>query len=45
MRDLNAADKTTFVFSTHDPDVMARAQRVIHLVDGRISDTTGRVEG
>lgn len=45
MRDLNAADKTTFVFSTHDPDVMARAQRVIRLVDGRISDTAGRVEG
>ena len=45
MRDLNAADRTTFVFSTHDPDVMARAQRVIHLVDGRIADTTGQVEG
>jgi len=47
MRDLNAAEKTTFVFSTHDPDVMARAQRVIHLVDGRISDTDtgGQVEG
>ena len=38
MKDLNAADKTTFIFSTHDPDVMARAERVIRLVDGRISD-------
>ena len=38
MKDLNAADKTTFIFSTHDPDVMARAERVIRLVDGKISD-------
>lgn len=38
MKELNAADKTTFIFSTHDPDVMARAERVIQLVDGRISD-------
>lgn len=37
MKELNAAEGTTFIFSTHDPDVMARAERVIRLVDGQIS--------
>lgn len=37
MRDLNR-DGTTFVFSTHDPQVMARADRIVKLVDGRIVD-------
>lgn len=36
MRGLNAEHGITFVFSTHDPMVMERARRVIHLRDGGI---------
>ena len=36
MERLNREHGTTFVFSTHDPRVMARAHRIIHLVDGRL---------
>ena len=37
MRDLNEQHGITFIFSTHDPRVVAHARRVITLVDGRIS--------
>ncbi len=37
MRDLNRTEGTTFVFSTHDPEVMGHADRVVRLVDGRIA--------
>ncbi|WP_375177354.1 ABC transporter ATP-binding protein [Marinobacter mobilis] len=36
MRRLNEEHGVTFVFSTHDPMVMERARRVIHLKDGHI---------
>jgi putative ABC transport system ATP-binding protein len=36
MRDLNARESITFIFSTHDPKVMSRASRVIRMVDGRL---------
>lgn len=36
MEKLNREHATTFLFSTHDPRVMKRAHRVIHLVDGRV---------
>ena len=36
MRRLNTERGITFVFSTHDPMVVERARRVIHLRDGRI---------
>ena len=36
METLNREQSVTFLFSTHDPRVMARARRVIRLVDGRI---------
>jgi len=36
MRRLNDEHEITFVLSTHDPMVMERARRVIHLKDGRI---------
>jgi putative ABC transport system ATP-binding protein len=36
MKHLNSAEKTTFIFSTHDPRVMNHAGRIIRLVDGRI---------
>ena len=34
---LNAETGTTFVFATHDPAVMSRAQRLVRLRDGRIA--------
>jgi putative ABC transport system ATP-binding protein len=37
MRDLNKTRGITFVFSTHDPRVVAHARRVVTLVDGRVA--------
>ncbi len=37
MLEINRRDKTTFIFSTHDPRVMERAQRVVRLVDGKLA--------
>lgn len=37
MRDLNRADKTTFIFSTHDQSVMEQADRVILIKDGVVN--------
>ena len=36
MERLNQDRGVTFIFSTHDPKVMARAKRIIRLVDGKI---------
>jgi putative ABC transport system ATP-binding protein len=36
MKDINEAEQTTFIFSTHDARVMSHADRVIRLLDGRI---------
>jgi putative ABC transport system ATP-binding protein len=36
MRELNRDRGTTFLFSTHDPDVMRQAGRIIRLRDGRL---------
>jgi putative ABC transport system ATP-binding protein len=36
--DLNATRRTTFVFATHDPAIIARSPRVVHLADGRVVD-------
>ncbi len=36
MEKLNQEHDTTFLFSTHDPRVMKRAHRIIHLLDGRV---------
>ena len=38
METLNRDNQVTFLFSTHDPRVMARARRLIRLVDGRIDN-------
>ena len=38
MRAINHAERTTFIFSTHDPKVMDRADRVIKMADGRVVD-------
>ncbi len=37
MRDLRDAHAMTFIFSTHDPRVVAHAVRVVTLVDGRVA--------
>ncbi len=37
MHELNHERGITFVFSTHDPMVLERAERVVRLVDGKIS--------
>lgn len=37
MRDLRDRHAMTFIFSTHDPRVVAHAVRVVTLVDGRVS--------
>jgi len=34
--ELNQRRNLTFLFSTHDPRVMARAQRIVHMEDGRV---------
>ncbi len=36
MKEINKREQTTFIFSTHDPDIMKHAQRVIRLHDGKI---------
>jgi putative ABC transport system ATP-binding protein len=36
MQQINRSSQTTFVFSTHDPKVMQRASRIVHLLDGQI---------
>ncbi len=36
MHKLSHEEKTTFLFSTHDPRVMERAERIIQLRDGKI---------
>jgi putative ABC transport system ATP-binding protein len=39
MKDMNARDGTTFLFSTHDPKVMAHATAIVRIADGQV---TGR---
>jgi putative ABC transport system ATP-binding protein len=38
MKHLNEVEKTTFIFSTHDAKVMSRADRIVKLQDGKITD-------
>lgn len=40
MKRLNEEEKVTFIFSTHDPRVMAHAHRVIRLRDGLLDSET-----
>ena len=41
MEDLNRADQVTFVFSSHDPAILSRARRVVHLADGVVTERSG----
>lgn len=38
MKEMNRVERTTFVFSTHDPDVLKYAERVVRIRDGRIAE-------
>src|SRR4051812_4663834 len=38
MKDLNRTEKTTFIFSTHDQHVMANANSIVRLADGKFVD-------
>jgi putative ABC transport system ATP-binding protein len=38
MKELNRTEKTTFIFSTHDQGVMAYANAIIRLADGKFVD-------
>jgi putative ABC transport system ATP-binding protein len=38
MKDLNRTEKTTFIFSTHDQHVMANANSIVRLADGKLVD-------
>ena len=42
MRELNQQMNMTFVFSTHDQKIMDRADRLIHLADGKIEEDERR---
>jgi len=45
MKDINRQLGTTFVFSTHDKKVMAKADRLVRIEDGRIRLLGIRAEG
>lgn len=36
MKKLNEKENTTFIFATHDERVMRKAQRIIHMEDGKV---------
>src|SRR5690348_3699418 len=38
MKELNRTEKTTFIFSTHDQKVMAHANAIVRLADGKFVD-------
>ncbi len=40
MMKINKIDKTTFIFSTHDPDIMQIADKLFRLKDGLIVEST-----
>ncbi len=44
MREMNRRDGTTFIFSTHDPKVMAHATAVVRIADGRVAAREGAGE-
>jgi putative ABC transport system ATP-binding protein len=43
MREVNLLTGTTFILVTHDPDVAAACDRVIHMRDGVVIDDTSRL--
>ena len=41
MKELNRTEKTTFIFSTHDQQVMAHANAIVLLADGKLAEKGG----
>jgi putative ABC transport system ATP-binding protein len=39
MKEINNTHKTTFIFSTHDPQVMKHASRIVRLKDGEVVES------
>jgi putative ABC transport system ATP-binding protein len=44
MKELNRTERTTFIFSTHDAQVMVHASAVIRLADGKMVDRVSASE-
>jgi len=44
LAEINTRTNCTFVFSTHDPSLIARAERVVRIRDGRIAADTSAVQ-
>ncbi len=44
MKELNRTEKTTFIFSTHDQKVMANANAIVRLADGKLVDRVSAAE-
>jgi putative ABC transport system ATP-binding protein len=42
MREINEAEKATFIFSTHDSHIMEHARRVVNIRDGLVTDVVDR---
>ena len=42
MHEINQAEQTTFLFSTHDPSVVSRVDRVISIRDGKLWEGDGK---
>jgi len=45
MKELNHKQGTTFIFSTHDPKVMAHASAVVKVADGKLAENGGNPSG
>ncbi|MBI4669855.1 MAG: ABC transporter ATP-binding protein [Elusimicrobia bacterium] len=45
MEKINREKNTTFIFSSHDPLILSRARRVIHLRDGVVVEDTVKGQG
>lgn len=44
MKQMNEKEKVTFIFSTHDPKVIEKAKKELHLVDGKIEKAISNVK-
>jgi putative ABC transport system ATP-binding protein len=38
MHEINKREQTTFIFSTHDPKIIERADRILYLEDGKLTE-------
>jgi putative ABC transport system ATP-binding protein len=40
MKEMNEKEKTTFIFSTHDPNVLKYAKDIVKIKDGLIEEAS-----